>query len=486
MEVDNQCSDAAGPRMLILCFDGTAGQFDSKNTNVVKLFGLLRKDAMDKQRCYYQPGIGTYFEPGVVSPLISWWARIMDEAIAWYVYIVTIMNVKRTRVLRYLDGHVMDGYKFLMANYRAGDKICLFGFSRGAYTARALAGMLAKVGLLPRDNLQSVNFAYNYYKREDKKGIALAKKFKEKFCQEVNVEFVGVWDTVQSTGILMSRSLPFTDSNTFVTTFRHALSLDEHRAKFRPNLYQPSLKNQRSSLAQKATLGVTRVFNLLRGKHRTSSEGNNPAENETPEPGPEQPAPSETDVREVWFAGCHCDIGGGNVEDNVKVSLAQITLRWMVEQVIASDCGVLFEDEGLKELGITPRLVPGKVEKNGAEPVASVVKQGDVEDVTSTSDNSLGPSLPTGEADPEFKDATAQLFDELKNTKAWWLLEIIPWLWQDHGGKWHERRSINLGKGRIIPQHQRPMFHHTVKLRMDHAPLKYKPRATHNHDEIYV
>lgn len=144
MEVDNQCSDAAEPRMLILCFDGTAGQFDSNNTNVVKLFGLLRKDAMDKQRCYYQPGIGTYFEPGVVSPLISWWAKIMDEAIAWY-----------------LDGHVMDGYKFLMANYRTGDKICLFGFSRGAYTARALGGMLAKVGLLPRDNLQPVKFAYN-------------------------------------------------------------------------------------------------------------------------------------------------------------------------------------------------------------------------------------------------------------------------------------------------------------------------------------
>ncbi|KAI6030584.1 hypothetical protein F5J12DRAFT_779698 [Pisolithus orientalis] len=462
MEVDNQCSDAAEPRMLILCFDGTAGQFDSnvnhfswdrefQNTNVVKLFGLLRKDAMDKQRCYYQesnfhfstsqPGIGTYFEPGVVSPLISWWAKIMDEAIAWY-----------------LDGHVMDGYKFLMANYRTGDKICLFGFSRGAYTARALGGMLAKVGLLPRDNLQPVKFVYNYYKREDKKGIALAKKFKEEFCQEVDVEFVGVWYEPLYIGSALGHGTehwnPY-EPKPAIHGFKHVSPLPsdtlshltslKHRAKFRPNLYQPSLKNQRPSLAQKATLGVTRVFNLLRGKHRTSSEGNNPAENEIPEPGPEQPAPSETDVLEVWFAGCHCDIGGGNVED-------EITLRWMVEQVIASECGVLFEDEGLKELGITPRLVPGKVEKNGAGPVASAY-------VTSTSDNSLGPSLPAGEADPEFKDTIAPSFHQLRITKAWWLLEIIPWLWQDHGGKWHERR-------RWVPW--------------------YKPRATHNHDETYV
>ncbi len=57
---------------------------------------------------------------------------------------------------RYLDAHVMGGYNFLMANYRVGDKICLFGFSRGAYTARALAGMLTKIGLLPRDNIEQV------------------------------------------------------------------------------------------------------------------------------------------------------------------------------------------------------------------------------------------------------------------------------------------------------------------------------------------
>ncbi|KIK27504.1 hypothetical protein PISMIDRAFT_28089 [Pisolithus microcarpus 441] len=468
MKADNQGREAAGPRTLVLCFDGTASQFDSRNTNVVKLFGLLRKDDMDKQRCYYQPGIGTYFDPSAVSPLFSRWAQLLDRAIAWY-----------------LDEHVMDGYKFLMSNYRTGDKICLFGFSRGAYTARALAGMLAKVGLLPHDNLQSVTFAYKYYTRRDKKGIALVKQFKKEFCQDVDVEFVGVWDTVQSTGILLSRSLPFTDSNTFVTTFRHALSLDEHRAKYRPNLYHRPPKKEKSSLVQKAKSGVTRVLNLLHGKHDTSLGGDNLAECSTSELGPEQLAPLETDVLEVWFAGCHGDVGGGNVPNDEKVSLAQIPLRWMIEQVIASGCGVLFKDEGLKDLGITVQPVPAQAGKE-AVAVASDVKPCDVKDLAPTSNSPPGPS-PTGVADPEFEDAIAPLYDKLQITKAWWLLEIIPlpWSWQDDNGKWHGRWGIHLGKGRVIPYH-RPIFHHTVKLRMDYAPLKYRPRALYNYDEVYT
>lgn len=96
-----------------------------------------------------QGGIGTYFQPGVVSPFFRFAARILDEALAWY-----------------LSEHIMDGYKFLMQNYHEGDSVCIFGsfifrepssvtradeqligFSRGAYTARALAGMLHKVAI---------------------------------------------------------------------------------------------------------------------------------------------------------------------------------------------------------------------------------------------------------------------------------------------------------------------------------------------------
>ncbi|KAI6044766.1 hypothetical protein EDC04DRAFT_3105514 [Pisolithus marmoratus] len=453
------------PRTLVLCFDGTRDKFDGDNTNVVKLFGFLEKNEWNKQRCYYQPGIGTYFEPGVVSPLFSWGARILDEAIAWY-----------------LHTHVMDGYKFLMANYREGDKICLFGFSRGAYTARALAGMLAKVGLLPRDNLQSVTFAYDLYKRED--GTDLADKFKKKFCQEVKVEFVGVWDTVQSTGLVIGKSLPFTGKNEYIKTFRHALALDERRAKYKPRLCCQPSKKSKSSLAG---LDVAHVINPLRREHRTPPEDHKPAANGTSGQGKVE----ATNVREVWFAGGHGDIGGGNVKDNVTNSLAQITLRWMVEEVIESECGILFNKEGLRGLGIQ---VSPQAGMNGAAPVTPGVEQGDMKDAAPTSDSHSGPSSPTDTADAELKHATAKLFDYLdfkydperrpRITWAWWLLEIIPLpsISKGQDGKWHKTWSIHLGKGRELPPQAK--LHHTVELRMKHAPSKYKPRPKYKYDKF--
>lgn len=80
-----------------------------------------------------------------------------------------------------------------MQNWRAGDKISIFGFSRGAYIARALAGMLTKVGLLQRDNIEQIPFAYKMYTRTDKDVKNEAKRFKKAFCREVTVDFLGVW-----------------------------------------------------------------------------------------------------------------------------------------------------------------------------------------------------------------------------------------------------------------------------------------------------
>ena len=109
----------------------------------------------------------------------------------------------------------MEGYTFLMQNYRAGDKICIFGFSRGAYTARALGGMLFKVhlytgkhiilylytsqiGLLPKDNPEQVPFAYKLFQRTDPAGLQLAAGFKQTFAQHVSVQFMGVWWVIAS------------------------------------------------------------------------------------------------------------------------------------------------------------------------------------------------------------------------------------------------------------------------------------------------
>lgn len=96
---------------------------------------------------------------------------------------------------RYLDAHITGGYSFLMNNYRNGDKISIFGFSRGAYTARALAGMLTKVGLLPKDNIEQVPFAWKLYTQSSTGELAgkSVEDYRKMFSRTVEIEFLGIW-----------------------------------------------------------------------------------------------------------------------------------------------------------------------------------------------------------------------------------------------------------------------------------------------------
>ncbi|KAI0675761.1 hypothetical protein C8Q78DRAFT_347430 [Trametes maxima] len=422
--------DPTAPRTLILCFDGTGNQFDTDNSNVIKFFTLLKKDDRREQMVYYQTGIGTYTSPQVTSAIGRAASKTLDEMVAWN-----------------LDTHVTSGYKFLMQNYEAGDKICLFGFSRGAYTARALAGMLHKVGLLPADNHQQVSFAYKMYSRTDDLGWKQSTVFKKAFSVDVNIDFIGVWDTVCSVGII-PRRLPFTASNTAIRTFRHALSLDERRAKFRANHYhrpsqvetlrgthpgdmpRPSrrtaprdtgkvakvikarLQNAggtttqvsteatregpRESIQTDATVVVdppTRMTGIeeeyITGASVTKDDvsASNPSRTSSNSSASRsglllnavagletlrekmrkkrstvkerefdkaEPMQGETDVREVWFAGCHCDVGGGSVPDEKKHALARIPLRWMVRECFRTKTGIRFHGDLLKQISLDP------------------------------------------------------------------------------------------------------------------------------------
>jgi len=116
---DPRLAETQPGRTLVLCFDGTGDQFDDDNSNIVQLVTMLKKDDKTKQMVYYQAGIGTYTTPAIATPFMSKLSKALDEMFAWN-----------------LDAHVMGGYEFLMQNYRSGDKICIFGFSRGAFTAR--------------------------------------------------------------------------------------------------------------------------------------------------------------------------------------------------------------------------------------------------------------------------------------------------------------------------------------------------------------
>ncbi|CDO73378.1 hypothetical protein BN946_scf185013.g12 [Trametes cinnabarina] len=421
--------DPSAPRTLVLCFDGTGDQFDSDTSNVIKLFSMLKKDDRREQMVYYQSGIGTYTTPQVTTSVGQFVSKTMDEMVAWN-----------------LDAHVMNGYEFLMQNYEAGDKICLFGFSRGAYTARALAGMLHKVGLLPPDNHQQIPFAYKMYTRTDELGWKQSTAFKKAFCIDVSIEFIGVWDTVCSVGIIPHR-LPFTASNTAIRTFRHALSLDERRAKFKANIYnrpteweskqgthpgdmprpvrrsqtkvamtklasaaKARLRNVSASTATTAVAATATAPNgavknivvaaaveekretvedddvkseaavaatetskavstssnqstfwatarnkfdtlrtLMRKKGKRLTE-----EEEAFDKADAIQCQSSTDVKEVWFAGCHCDVGGGSVLDETPHALERIPLRWMIRECFRTNSGIRFHGELLKRIGLDP------------------------------------------------------------------------------------------------------------------------------------
>ncbi|KAF8671510.1 hypothetical protein RHS04_08292 [Rhizoctonia solani] len=277
----------------------------NKNTNVVKLVELLKKDDPSKQMVYYQTGVGTYSPPGMLTSAGLAIASKLDEAVAWYLY-----------------QHVIDGYRYLMETYRMGDRIALFGFSRGAFTARALAGMLHSVGLLPQHNhacLEHIPFAYEVYKNGKSHTNtpantafstttkASARKvdpaeFKRTFCIPITVDYVGVWDTVASVGALVPQSLPWVDYNPSIMKFRQALALDERRGNFIPSVWD----HRRTTIVQ--------------------------------------------DVKEVWFKGEHSDVGGGSSgsENNNHNMLSNITLRWMVRQTIECGTGILFDHAAIE------------------------------------------------------------------------------------------------------------------------------------------
>ncbi|EIM85764.1 uncharacterized protein STEHIDRAFT_121799 [Stereum hirsutum FP-91666 SS1] len=498
-------------RTLVLCFDGTADQYDAENTNVVRLFSLLQKGNNSSQLVYYQPGVGTYLEPGVVSPLFTWGAKVLDEAVAWY-----------------LPQHVIGGYTYLMSNYSVGDKICLFGFSRGAYTARALAGMLRAVGLLPRDNSEQAGFAFRLYSSEKLSDQQLVPGFKRTYCRDVTVEFLGVWDTVESVGIIMTKSLPFVSTNDSIRTFRHALSLDQHRAKFRPSLYHRPTPQTAMTAAAEATSKDTKKEHrrpfLDVGFRRRPRQSLGDKERILQPPASEQHEDAAntvkrpdfvTDSKEVWFAGCHADVGGGAVPDGTKYSLADITLRWMVREIMLSQCGIIFEDDALERLnipltvmhsmgstgggpqipdaGILPAPVPQEISEPyvvaGASDAESQSRQ-PLQTSRSGRDLFVPGSGPSRSPSPnpwkarEITDMKQPLHDEMKRNILWWLLEIIPTkaTWQDVQGNWHSSWSLHCGRGRYVPPNS--LFHSSVKLRMDDEAMNYKPKAVYQAETI--
>lgn len=359
-------------------------------------------------------GIGTYVVSGglsnttMVARFKSWYQKAKDSAIG-----------------SSFDHHVVSGYRFLMRYYETGDLIYIFGFSRGAYIARFLAEMLDYVGLLSHGNEEMIHFAWKAFAtwqarqgsdtpegiKEKKEMYAFLKGFRETFSRPIRrIRFLGLFDTVNSvprfeTAWMERSRFPYT-ARTSAKVIRHAVAIDERRAKFRQDLIYQSdeqrkhnkkqehnparqkmhefheryrrrhgpgstvLKpvNQRDERGrEQGALGVSGEQTPYRARshstHRTRKTEGTAAAHDGHSEVSVAPHPHEDDgeslesvedehnqdIDEVWFAGGHADIGGGweMLEDSKSAS--HIPLCWMVREAMRA--GLHFDPDKIREMG---------------------------------------------------------------------------------------------------------------------------------------
>lgn len=257
-------------RRLVVSFDGTwntpgdDGDIGKNGvTNVWRLHQAIADGGADgvPQLAHYEAGVGT-----------RWYNRLPGGT----------FGAGLSRIIR-------EGYRFLVDTYQEGDRLYVFGFSRGAYSARSLVGMLRNVGLLQKEHRRRIGEAEQLYRARDEGADAPnAQAFRQKFSHEVDVQCLGVWDTVGALGVPINsfdwfnrRYYEFHDTELsgIVRHAYHAVAIDEHRASYDATLWDPKDK------------------------------------------------PRQT-VEQAWFVGAHCNVGGGYPDNR----LADLPLLWMAER----------------------------------------------------------------------------------------------------------------------------------------------------------
>lgn len=328
---------------IVICCDGTSNEVGEHNTNVVKLYRMLERS--NRQVCFYDPGVGTFSSPAALTVMGRALSKLAGKAFG-----------------AGLTQNIEEAYAFLMRTWQPGDRIYLFGFSRGAYTARAVAAMLHKCGLLDPSHEHLIPYATKIartWKEEDSHHA-----FTAMFARPCPVHFLGLWDTVKSVGWVWTPvTLPFTLRNPSVGIVRHALAIDERRAFFRQNMWGKPFANQ--------------------------------------------------DVKEVWFAGVHSDVGGSYPDS--ESGLAQIALEWMAKEAAVAGLHIDANDRA--------RLIP---------PRRSVL---------------------AGIPGP---DPDAEMHNSLK--PSWWLAEVFPklvWLKVTGTRKYAPGVRFNFFRRRYVPSNPR-------------------------------
>ena len=267
---------------------------------------------------------------------------------------------------------------------------------------------------------------------------------------------------MSSVGFIIPKNLPFTSSNHAIRHFRHALALDERRAKFQPNLWHRLAPNKFEA-AKDPQLGSGYVGQTTPRLVKKELNERWPYAEAAQSPTGE--TMKETTVEEVWFSGCHSDVGGGSVPDSDAHALSSISLRWMLKECTKLQVGLLFDKAALRRAGFPPSTFHPP----------SVLQQLSVKQSKSASPNTLDvpqpvvmPSLDgilglelSGEATDapprkSFETHTSEdhfkmTADELDKEEAltpihdqarkfgWWPLELMPLVhaYQDEHGNWH-------------------------------------------------
>lgn len=271
-------------RRLVVFLDGTWNHPDQKDrgktkpSNVTKLARAVQPLADDGrfQVTYYDDGVGTSYG--------------LDKWIGGGLGVGLAKNIR-------------EAYRFLAYNYRDGDEIYVFGFSRGAYTARSLAGFIERVGMLPKPGMYYMLQAFGLYEqRRPQADFDALFAAKDIVTRRARVHFIGVWDTVGAIGLpsrffhaLTGHRWNYHDVSLVpaIRHARHALAIDEKRKPFRPTLWS-------------------------------------------------DPVRADQTLEQRWFPGVHSNIGGGYSKDG----LANHALHWMADE--AARVGLDLDREFLK------------------------------------------------------------------------------------------------------------------------------------------
>lgn len=274
-------------KRLAIFLDGTFNTLNN-NTNVWRLKSLTVENA--EQLVYYNQGVGTQR------------GEIVRGGVAGYG----------------IDDEIIEAYTWLIQHFDDGDEIFIFGFSRGAYTARSLSGLISKCGIMKLGAPLSIEQLYARYRLYTAPTIrSLAKSFPKdasieeqwliNYSRPTSIKFIGVWDTVGSMGLPLGSIEAKVHKYRFLDTHLrldneyafHALALDEHRKNFEPTFWTRTVKHGEPGAAERPI----------------------------------------DKVEQRWFVGAHANVGGGYASD----PLAQRPLKWLMDK--AMSLGLAYRDQ---------------------------------------------------------------------------------------------------------------------------------------------